>query len=85
MDLMPWNTFNGKLFDHKYLQCHGGSSLQEILEGSEGYEVHQQMGINNKQGSAIRINTIVEEIRGIIVQDMVLLLEIINNCTWLVA
>ncbi|XP_041418678.1 constitutive coactivator of peroxisome proliferator-activated receptor gamma isoform X2 [Xenopus laevis] len=35
MDLMPWNTFDGKLFHHKYLQCHGGSSLEEILEGSE--------------------------------------------------
>uniref|UniRef100_F6U654 Constitutive coactivator of peroxisome proliferator-activated receptor gamma n=1 Tax=Xenopus tropicalis TaxID=8364 RepID=F6U654_XENTR len=35
MDLMPWNTFDGKLFHQKYLQCHGGSSLEEILEGNE--------------------------------------------------
>ncbi|KAM4770958.1 constitutive coactivator of peroxisome proliferator-activated receptor gamma [Rhinophrynus dorsalis] len=35
MDLMPWNTFDGKLFHQKYLQCHTGSSVEEILERNE--------------------------------------------------
>ncbi|XP_053566800.1 constitutive coactivator of peroxisome proliferator-activated receptor gamma [Bombina bombina] len=35
MELMPWNTFDGKLFHHKYLQCHGGCSTEELLEGDE--------------------------------------------------
>ncbi|XP_072265446.1 constitutive coactivator of peroxisome proliferator-activated receptor gamma isoform X2 [Pyxicephalus adspersus] len=32
MDLMPWNTFDGKLFHQKYLQCHGQKPLEEIIE-----------------------------------------------------
>ncbi|XP_075453135.1 constitutive coactivator of peroxisome proliferator-activated receptor gamma isoform X2 [Ascaphus truei] len=35
MDLMPWNTFDGKLFHQKYLQCHVGRPVEEILEGNE--------------------------------------------------
>ncbi|XP_053316214.1 constitutive coactivator of peroxisome proliferator-activated receptor gamma [Spea bombifrons] len=35
MDLMPWNTFDGKLFHQKYLHCHKGSSVEEILDGNE--------------------------------------------------
>ncbi|KAM4694112.1 constitutive coactivator of peroxisome proliferator-activated receptor gamma isoform 2-T2 [Discoglossus pictus] len=32
LELMPWNTFDGKLFHQKYLQCHQGYSVEEILE-----------------------------------------------------
>ncbi|KAM9316154.1 constitutive coactivator of peroxisome proliferator-activated receptor gamma [Gastrophryne carolinensis] len=35
MDLMPWNTFDGKLFHQKYLQCHLQKPLDEILEQNE--------------------------------------------------
>ncbi|CAH2251092.1 Hypothetical predicted protein [Pelobates cultripes] len=35
MDLMPWNTFDGKLFHQKYLQSYQGSSVKELMEGNE--------------------------------------------------
>ncbi|XP_068088026.1 constitutive coactivator of peroxisome proliferator-activated receptor gamma isoform X3 [Hyperolius riggenbachi] len=35
MDLMPWNTFDGKFFHLKYLLCHGQKPLEEIIEGNE--------------------------------------------------
>ncbi|XP_075059468.1 constitutive coactivator of peroxisome proliferator-activated receptor gamma [Mixophyes fleayi] len=34
MDLMPWNTFDGKLFHQKYLQCHGRRPVEEIFENN---------------------------------------------------
>ncbi|KAM8952931.1 constitutive coactivator of peroxisome proliferator-activated receptor gamma [Pelodytes ibericus] len=37
MDLMPWNTFDGKLFHQKYLQCHRGCSTEELMEGNTHY------------------------------------------------
>lgn len=33
-DLMPWEVFDGKLFQEKYQQSHRGCSLEELLEGS---------------------------------------------------
>ncbi|XP_063773767.1 constitutive coactivator of peroxisome proliferator-activated receptor gamma isoform X2 [Pseudophryne corroboree] len=35
VDLMPWNTFDGKLFHQKYLQCHRQRPLEEILTKTE--------------------------------------------------
>ncbi|XP_056423004.1 constitutive coactivator of peroxisome proliferator-activated receptor gamma isoform X2 [Hyla sarda] len=35
MDLMPWNTFDGKLFHQKYLLCHEHRPMDEILEKNE--------------------------------------------------
>ncbi|XP_069811038.1 constitutive coactivator of peroxisome proliferator-activated receptor gamma [Dendropsophus ebraccatus] len=35
MDLMPWNTFDGKLFHQKYLLCHEHRPVDEILEKKE--------------------------------------------------
>ncbi|KFP44773.1 Constitutive coactivator of peroxisome proliferator-activated receptor gamma, partial [Chlamydotis macqueenii] len=32
-DLMPWQVFDGKLFQEKYQQSHRGCSLEELLEG----------------------------------------------------
>ncbi|KAG9483952.1 hypothetical protein GDO78_009717 [Eleutherodactylus coqui] len=32
MDLMPWNTFDGKLFHQKYLLCHERRPVEVILE-----------------------------------------------------
>ncbi|XP_075268123.1 constitutive coactivator of peroxisome proliferator-activated receptor gamma isoform X3 [Opisthocomus hoazin] len=34
-DLMPWEVFDGKLFQEKYQQSHQGCSLEELLEGNE--------------------------------------------------
>ncbi|XP_071595009.1 constitutive coactivator of peroxisome proliferator-activated receptor gamma isoform X2 [Heliangelus exortis] len=34
-DLMPWQVFDGKLFQQKYQQAHRGCSLEELLEGNE--------------------------------------------------
>ncbi|XP_057262963.1 constitutive coactivator of peroxisome proliferator-activated receptor gamma isoform X3 [Pezoporus wallicus] len=34
-DLMPWQVFDGKLFQEKYQQSHRGCSLEELLEGNE--------------------------------------------------
>ncbi|KFR13141.1 Constitutive coactivator of peroxisome proliferator-activated receptor gamma, partial [Opisthocomus hoazin] len=33
-DLMPWEVFDGKLFQEKYQQSHQGCSLEELLEGN---------------------------------------------------
>ncbi|NXV93474.1 F120B protein, partial [Calonectris borealis] len=33
-DLMPWEVFDGKLFQEKYQQSHRGCSLEELLEGN---------------------------------------------------
>ncbi|KFP94187.1 Constitutive coactivator of peroxisome proliferator-activated receptor gamma, partial [Haliaeetus albicilla] len=33
-DLMPWEQFDGKLFQEKYQQSHRGCSLEELLEGN---------------------------------------------------
>ncbi|NWI78080.1 F120B protein, partial [Dryoscopus gambensis] len=33
-DLMPWAVFDGKLFQEKYQQSHGGCSMEELLEGN---------------------------------------------------
>ncbi|KFP00370.1 Constitutive coactivator of peroxisome proliferator-activated receptor gamma, partial [Calypte anna] len=33
-DLMPWQVFDGKLFQQKYQQAHRGCSLEELLEGN---------------------------------------------------
>ncbi|XP_075718710.1 constitutive coactivator of peroxisome proliferator-activated receptor gamma isoform X2 [Rhinoderma darwinii] len=35
MDLMPWNTFDGKLFHQKYLLCHEHRPVDVILEKKE--------------------------------------------------
>lgn len=35
MDLMPWNTFDGKLFHQKYLLCHEHRPVDVILEKRE--------------------------------------------------
>ncbi|NWT40197.1 F120B protein, partial [Chroicocephalus maculipennis] len=34
-DLMPWEMFDGKLFQEKYQQSHRGCSLEGLLEGNE--------------------------------------------------
>ncbi|KAM7118854.1 constitutive coactivator of peroxisome proliferator-activated receptor gamma isoform 3-T5 [Ciconia maguari] len=34
-DLMPWEVFDGKLFQEKYQQSHQGCSLEELLEGNK--------------------------------------------------
>jgi len=31
---MPWEVFDGKLFQEKYQQSHQGCSLEELLEGN---------------------------------------------------
>ncbi|NWS71963.1 F120B protein, partial [Crotophaga sulcirostris] len=33
-DLMPWEVFDGKLFQEKYQRSHRGCSLEELLEGN---------------------------------------------------
>ncbi|KAM3931165.1 constitutive coactivator of peroxisome proliferator-activated receptor gamma [Leptodactylus fuscus] len=35
MDLMPWNTFDGKLFHQKYLLCHEHRPVDVVLEKRE--------------------------------------------------
>ncbi|XP_064913779.1 constitutive coactivator of peroxisome proliferator-activated receptor gamma isoform X5 [Columba livia] len=34
-DLMPWEVFDGKLFQEKYQRSHRGCSMEELLEGNE--------------------------------------------------
>ncbi|XP_068926579.1 constitutive coactivator of peroxisome proliferator-activated receptor gamma [Petaurus breviceps papuanus] len=34
-DLMAWKMFDGKLFQQKYQQSHGGCSVEELLEGNK--------------------------------------------------
>uniref|UniRef100_A0A8C5PBE5 Constitutive coactivator of peroxisome proliferator-activated receptor gamma n=1 Tax=Leptobrachium leishanense TaxID=445787 RepID=A0A8C5PBE5_9ANUR len=35
MDILPWNTFDGKLFHQKYLLSHEGSSVGELMKDNE--------------------------------------------------
>ncbi|XP_038598732.1 constitutive coactivator of peroxisome proliferator-activated receptor gamma isoform X1 [Tachyglossus aculeatus] len=41
-DLMPWQVFDGKLFQQKYQQSHSGRSPDELLEGNKRWQTEFQ-------------------------------------------